>query len=737
MSNKTKNWILYFGTFPPRECGIATYTKDLTNSMDKRFNPSLKSKILAINDNGSSIYNYNSKVKLQLDESDIDSYIEVAKKINQSEEIKIVSIQHEFGLYGGIWGGYIIPFLELLEKPVVVTFHCILPDPDDELKRVVKAIAKRSSAIIVMAQTGKDILNKTYNIETNKIYVIHHGAPYINPENRLDSKKQLGLENNIVLSTFGLLSQDKGQEYAIKALPEIVKRYPNLLYLIIGETHPTIRKQDGERYRNKLINLAKKLGLTKNVKFYNKYLPIQEIVKYLEATDIYLSTTPNPNQITSGTVAYAASAGRAIISTDFLYSREILSDERGILVPPKDPKAFEEAILKLLENPKYKKDMEKKIFEYSRSMMWNNVATNHLDVFKKIINISEKVGMHKFPRIKLNHLLNMTDHTGLMQHAKHSIPERNTGYTLDDNSRALIAATRHYNLHKESQIISLVITYLSFIKHCQREDGLFHNEMNYQRKFLDEVGSEDSIGRAIWATGYVIKSKLPQNIKEAAKFIFDNAIENSLKLISPRAMAFSIVGLNGYYQVYKNQDILEKINILADKLVKSYESNSEEDWKWFEEVITYSNGKLPESLFLAYDITKNKKYLDVATESLKFLSSLVLIDKKLVLIGHKGWHNRDGKRAFYDQQPVDTSSMVEVYLTAFNVTKERHYLEKAITAFNWFLGKNSINQVVYDESSGGCYDGLLPNCINLNQGAESTVAYLLARLRIEKYRRKF
>ena len=733
---KNKNCILYFGTFPPRECGIATYTKDLTNSMDKRFNPSLKSRILAINDNGSSIYNYNQKVKLQLDESDIDSYIEVAKKINKSDEIKLVSIQHEFGIFGGDYGGYLIPFLEILEKPVVVTFHSVLPDPNDDIKTIVRAIAKRSSAIIVMAHNGKEILSNDYGVEKRKIYVIHHGAPFFNPQNKLENKRQLGLEGKIVLSTFGLINRGKGMEYIIKALPRVVEKYPDLLYLIIGETHPQVRKHEGEEYRTKLIELAKKLNLEKNVKFYNKYLSLQEIIKYMEATDIYLSAALDPNQITSGTLAYAAGAGKAIIATPSLYTKEILGDGRGLIVPFKNANSITNALFQYLENPDYTKEIEKKIYEYSRSMMWHNVAANHLDVFKKIIHISEKVGMHKFPKIKIHHLRNMTDYTGLMQHAKHSIPDRNSGYTLDDNARSLIAVTRYYNLFKDTNILDLVSTYLSFIQHCQKEDGMLHNLMDYQRNFIDDIGSEDSFGRAIWATGTVISSNLPQNIKHTAKFVLDNAIKNYEKIESPRAIAFTIIGLHHYYRNSKAEDLTEKIDFLAKKLVKNYKDNCNNEWKWFEEIITYSNGKLPESLFFAYAVTQNDLYLKVATESLQFLSSLVLIDNKLVLIGHKGWYNREGERAYYDQQPVDASSMVEAYLTAYSITKEQHYLDKALISFSWFLGKNSINQTVYDESTGGCYDGLLPNCINLNQGAESTVVYLLARLRLERYKRK-
>lgn len=730
------NWILYVSTFPPRECGIATFTKDLTKAMDKKFNPTLKSKILAINDNGSSIYNYGNKVKLQLNESYIERYIEIAKKINNDDRIKLVSIQHEFGLFGGEYGDYIIPFLETLNKPVVVTFHSVLPDPDTDRLRIVKAIAKRSSAITVMAETAVDILTKEYGVEEKKINVIHHGVPTFHPYRKKRIKQKLGLENHFIILTFGLINKGKGIEYTIKSIAGVVKKHPNVLFLVIGETHPVVRKKEGEIYRNKLIKLVEKLNLKDNVKFYNKYLTLQEIIWYLEAADIYVNAALDSNQITSGTVAYAIGAGKAVISTPSLYGKEMMSGEKGIIVPFKNSDAIVSAITKLIENPEYKKGLEKNAYEFGTKMQWNNIAAQYLDVFKDIIKIKETVGMHKFPKFKLTHLLTLTDDTGVIQHAKHSVSNRGTGYTLDDNSRALIVAVKSYNLFRDSQSFELTKEYLSFIQYCQRKDGMFHNLLSYDRMFLDKIGSEDSYGRAIWGLGMVISSKIYENIKANAKFIFDNAIKNYKRINSVRAKAFAINGLYNYYKVYKNKDIKDKIKYLANSLVRQYNKNKSSDWKWFEDSITYSNGILPSSFFLAYDILKDKKYLDIGKESLDFLSSLVIIDNKLVLIGHNGWYFKDGERSFHDQQPVDAASMVHAYKTAYDITKNEDYYKELLLSFHWFLGKNSINQSVYDEVTGGCFDGLLPNCLNLNQGAESTIAYLMARLNVEELKRK-
>ena len=352
-----------------------------------------------------------------------------------------------------------------------------------------------------------------------------------------------------------------------------------------------------------------------------------------------------------------------------------------------------------------------------------------LEVFKKIIEVNENIGIYKLPKIKLNHLLNLTDNTGIIQHAKHSLPNRFSGYCIDDNARALIAASLYYNKTKNKEILRLVNTYLSFLYHAQKKDGYFKDDMSYDKKFNINKSSEDSFGRVIWACGILVNSKIQDDLKDTAKFIFDNAIKNIDSIESLRAQAFSLIGMYNYHKGYNDKNILDKITSISDKLVERYNHCSSKEWRWFEDSLTYSNGKIPEALFLAYDITKNDKYLKVAEESLNFLSSLVILNKKLVLIGHNGWYNQNGKRAFYDQQPVNASSMVETYVTAYEVTGNKEYYKKAALAYNWFLGRNSLGQMIYDEATGGCYDGLLPNCVNLNQGAESTICHLLARLR--------
>ncbi len=723
--------ICFLSNFPPKECGIATFTRDLITSLNKKFNPKLKSKVIALNED-ESLYNYGNKVILQLNKDDIEDYIAIAKKINNSD-IKLVCIQHEFGIFGGELGNYLIPFLETIEKPVVVTFHSVLPDPDEERKKIVKGIASRASAIVVMANAAVDILNRDYNIERSKIHVVYHGIPNVSFCPSKNFKKRLKLSNRIVLSTFGLLSRGKGIEYMIKALPPLVKKYPNILYLVIGETHPNVRKEEGERYRNRLIKLVEKLGLKNNVKFYNKYLTLQEIISYLLATDVYICTNLDENQIVSGTLSYALGCGKAIVSTPSIYAREILSEGKGLLVKFRNPKSFTKAIDSILSNKELKESLEKKAYIFSRVMIWPNVAVRYLDVFNRVVKLREET-TKKYPSIKLNHLKNLTDNFGIIQFSKLSFPDKSSGYTVDDNARALITAVLHNSLFNSPLTLKLAKTYLNFLEHAQEENGNFKNNFKNENDILKPC-SEDAFGRAMWALGYTVYKSHNEELVKKAKRLFDKSIKMINELKNLRAKAFTILGLYYYYKKYENKECITKIKNLANSLLSSYKNESSEDWQWFEKELTYSNSKIPEALFLAYDVIQNKEYLEVAEKTLHFLSDVTFIDDEIVPIGQNGWLKKNGKRALFDQQPVDVSSTVQTYLIAYSLTGDNHYYEKAVLAFNWFLGKNYLKQMVYNESTGGCYDGLSKDFLNLNQGAESTISYLIARLMLEEVKK--
>jgi glycosyltransferase involved in cell wall biosynthesis len=726
--------VAFLGTYPPRECGIATFTQDLVSAINKEFNPKLVSQIIAMNDEG-SFYNYNPEVKHQINQNDVEDYINTAKDINSDSEIELVNVQHEFGLFGGEYGEYLLPFLETLEKPVMVTFHSVLPNPEKKQKKVVRAIAERAKGLVVMADSAIDILSKDYGISKRKIHKIHHGVPDIEIDiDKEKLKKELRVDGRFVLATFGLLSRGKGIEYAIKALPNVVKQHPEILYIVIGETHPQVRKHEGESYRNELEKLVKKLKLEKNVKFYNKYLSLNEIIQYLQAADVYITPSLDPNQIVSGTLSYAVSSGTPVIATKYAHAKELISNDKGFLVDFKKPKQIEAALKKLVNDNELREQIGNNAYQYGRKMVWKNVANDHMKAFKKSTK-KDRI-RYSMPDINFNHLKKMTDSTGIIQHAKHSIPERKTGYTLDDNARALIAVTKYYDLTKNKKMVDLITIYLAFIKYMQKEDGNFHTTLSYDHSFVVEPESDDSYGRAIWACGVLVNSSVYENITKNAKFIMDNALKRFKDIKSPRAMAFIILGLVEYYKKFKSQDLKDKIIRLADKLVEAYESESSEDWKWFEAYLTYSNGVLPEAMFEAYEITRKNKYLDVAKNSLDFLKEVSIIDGKIVLVGHNGWYKKNGKRALYDQQPVDASCLVRAFLAAYKATKKRKYYNDAVLSFEWFLGNNSLNKKIYDEETGGCFDGLNPGEINLNQGAESTISYIIARLYIEEIKNK-
>lgn len=726
-----KSKVCFFGNFPPRECGIATFTEDLITSMNKRFNPKLRSEVAAINDE-EGIYNYNrKKVIFQVNKEDIEDFINTARKINETEEIKMVCIQHEFGIFGGNYGSYLIPFLEKLNKPVAITFHSVLPNPDPQRKKIVRQIASKVSAIIVMAKSAIEILHNDYGIEKEKIHVVYHGIPNVRYSSQEFFKEKLNLQKNIVISTFGLLSRGKGIEYMIEAMPELVKKYPNLLYIIIGETHPVVRGREGESYRQELMKRVKELGLTKNVKFYNKYLGIKEIIDYLLASDIYLCTNLERNQIVSGTLSYAMGCGRCVISTPSIYAEEILENGRGILVKLKDSKSYAEEIDKILSNNELRSEIEKSAYSFTRQMTWLNVSAKYLDIFNSIIKLREDV-TEKYPSVKLSHLHRSTTDFGILQFSKFSNPDYESGYTLDDNARALIAASLHHKLFEDPLSLKLSEIYLNFIERMQMENGKFNDFL--QNKKIKT--SEDAFGRALWALGFVVnQSDIPEMVQRSRK-IFNKSFDIIKILKSPRALAFSIIGLCYYYEKYPHQKYLNQIKKLSDILLEFYHHNSSKDWQWIENYLTYANSKIPESLFLAYKVTRDEKYLIVATKTLNFLTEILFKNGGLFLIGQNGWFNRNGERAYFDQQPIDASYLTQTYLVAYLVTKEEHYYKRAVLSFNWFLGKNHLRQVMYDENTGGCYDGLSETSVNLNQGTESTVSYLLARLFMEEEKRR-
>lgn len=724
-----RDTILFMGTYPPRECGIATFTKDLVTAVDHRLSRVIDTGIIALNRNGVNIYNYPKKVQYEISDSDLNDYIEVAEQINARPDVKLICIQHEFGIFGGDWGDHLLMFLEKLRKPVVVTFHSVLPSPDEKLYRVVKEIGKKVGEIIVMTQSGVDILREAYGIE-NKIFVVPHGIPTTNFEDQKKSKERIGYADRPVICTFGMVGPGKGYDDVIEAMPEVVKEFPNALYLIVGETHPNVRKESGEEYRNTMTERVKELGLENNVKFYNKYLNIDEIILYVKASDVYVCPPQNPNQITSGTLVYAMGCGRAIVSTPFLHAKDIVTPNKGLLAEFENPSSFSKAIIEILKDPARRKSMESHAYHETREMTWPNVALKYCGLFDGYVHV-ESEEAKVLPKINTAHLARLTDGFGVIQFSQQWMPDASSGYTLDDNARALIVSVKHFEKFREYKQLLMMRTYLNYFKYVLSDDGKLYNFVNENKEVDKSVWGEDAQGRAIWALGYLISSHhVPFDFKREAQEIFNKALSAAENVKSPRAVSFILQGLYYYGKSNNFRGIKEKIANFADHLVNIFSDNVGDNWKWFEKYLTYGNSKLSEALFYAYMVTGKKEYLDVATESLNFLIEKTFEGNIFVPIGQNGWYEKDGVRSYYDQQPIEAAYMVETLVTAYKATKDDEYRRRAFAAFRWFTGDNTLKQVVYNEKTGGCHDGLGERTINLNQGAESTLAYLLARLSI-------
>lgn len=684
--------LVFISTFVPRECGIATFTRDLFNSIN------IDKGVVAM---GDKKYNYGKEVIGEIRESEIDDYIKIARELNNNDDVKIIHIQHEFGIFGGEYGSHILYFLNEIKKPVIITFHTVLSQAEQKRIEIIQKIAQKVKAIIVMNHESKKILEEEYNISKNLISYIPHGIPNIPLSDGEKEKKELKLENNIVLSTYGLISESKGIEYFIEALSEVVKYFPNVKYLILGETHPVVKKKEGERYRNFLKSEVNRLGLQKNVVFYNKYLNSKDIEYFLNATDVYLSPMLDPKQSASGTISFALGCGRPVISTSTSYARNTIKNNTGTLVGFRNPDEISKAILKMLNNFQETKRMGISAYIESRFMTWDNVALSHIKIYKKYMDINLK-----YPKLKLDHLRKLTDDYGIIQFANNTIPNMEYGYSMDDNARALIVA---FNEGEDN----LAEIYLNFIRKNQKEDGSFYNYINKDRIVENKEIAEDVQGRVLWALGKTSKGK----------DIFNKALPYIKNIKSPRAKSFTILGLK------EEKELMKKF---AEDLVRLFTKGKNKKWNWFEDCLTYSSSRIPEALLFAYSNLNEKKYLDVAQKSIEFLISKTFSKNKYIPIGQDGWFLKNKRRALFDQQPEDPASMVELLVYAYEITKKEEYRQKAIIAFEWFLGKNHLGQVVYDDSTGGCYDGLGKYSLNINQGAESTVCYLLARQAIEK-----
>lgn len=735
-----KRTLLFVTSFPPRECGIATFTQDLVNAMRKTFDGRLNLEVCALQEAGNPSVQYDAPVKYQVNPFDIESCITFAHQVNDSKTIDLVCFEHEFGLYGGDYGHHLLAMLSLLDKPFIVRFHTVLPNPDQRCMKVVSLISALAAKVMVMTQTSLQLLRDVYQVPEEKLVHIPHGTHAHLVEDVPALKKQLGLHQKKVLTTFGLLSRNKGLETGITAMREIVKEHPDAVYLILGKTHPVVAARDGEQYRDELEAMVAAYGLQDNVRFINSYLSLPALLDYLTITDIYLFTSIDPDQAVSGTFVYAMSAGCAVISTAFSQAREMLDDSCcGCLIDFNSPDELATAALQLLRDPALRKQMSQRAIEKTRNSLWENVAIAHMSLIQEIF-AEEKMTLPNLPPAYLDHIDRLTDEFGMIQFCRHDVPDPDSGYTLDDNARALIAMCMYARELKASSFVdSLARKYLNFISHCVTPSGRFQNYVDTKGSFTaqnGEVNLEDSNGRALWALGVVLTSHdiLPFDVVQEAYSLFRPCFRWLTSLTSPRAIAFAMKGLY-YYLQYKPGGIAEDtMRSLSAKLQQAYENESDAQWKWFESYMTYGNAVMPEAMMMACEVTGDPAFCSIAEESFAFLCSKTFTDNYMKVISNKSWYHRNVPAAQEGgEQSIEVAYTMLALHTFYSATGNPAYLEKMRLAFSWYLGNNHLKQLIYNPLSYGCYDGLEKTNVNQNQGAESTVCYLMARLLMEQW----
>jgi len=748
--------IAYIGTYPPRECGIATFTKNLYWSMVT--NPAVAANgskpkegiiegfVVAMNDND-QIYNYPREVKHTIRENHQQDYLKAAKYINVSGA-DVCIIEHEFGIYGGQNGLYILPLIHRLKIPLIITLHTILDNPSYNEKVVLEKICKLADKVVVMSHKAVEFLTEIYQVDKEKISIIRHGVPDIQFDKEL-SKKEFELEQKKVLLTFGILSRNKGIETVINALPALIKKHPDVLYIVLGKTHPNVIRDSGEEYRNYLHLLVDTLKLNDHVLFINEFIDQRELFKYLSASDIYITPYLNEAQITSGTLSYAVGVGSAVVSTPYWHASELLDEGRGKLFNFNDSDGLSKILTELFNNPEELKKIRKKALEYGKTITWPKsggkyiTLANQIESGKPEVNAKREtvIDPHLLPPFSLNHIKRLTDDTGIIQHARFGIPYLKEGYCLDDNARALLMVLMAYRQKNDKAALNLAPVYLSYIHYMQNEDGTFRNFLDFKRKFLDETGSEDSFGRAIWALGYLIGNAPDDSYCQTGKLIFFDASPHFEKIESIRGIANTMLGISYYLKDNpSDESMIAVLSNLAGKLVGHYEKNSSPGWNWFEPILTYDNGLLPLALLHAAEILDDDKIGSIAMETMDFLTDLTLKDGYLSIIGNEEWYKKEGERSMFAQQPVDALAMILMYQQAFYLTKDKEYLSKLSVCFKWFLGQNELRVSLYDSETKGCFDGLENYGVNRNQGAESTLAYLISHLIVlqafEEYEKK-
>ena len=739
--------VAVIGNYLPRQCGIATFTTDLVEALSAEA-PDINCWAVSINDKPEG-YAYPEKVRFEINQNRLADYSVASEFLNISQT-DIVCVQHEYGIFGGPAGSHLLKLLGELRMPVVTTLHTVLNDPAPEYLEVMRTLADLSDRLIVMSHKASVFLEDTYGVPEEKIAFIHHGipdTPFMDPNYYKD---QFGVEGKKVLLTFGLLSPNKGIETMLQALPTVIKKHPDVTYIILGATHPHVLQAHGDEYRISLQQLVHKMNISDHVIFQNRFVELKELCEFLGTADIYVTPYLEEAQITSGTLAYAMGTGKAVVSTPYWYAVEMLDEGRGRIVPFKNPDAMAEQIINLLDNDTDRHMIRKKAYTFSRAAIWKEVARKYLEVFSAVrlkraqhprprhsyVENIKSITNFELPELKLDHLKTLTDDTGILQHATHTIPDRIHGYCTDDNARALMVATmsRKYMPTDNMYLDSLSNQYLSFLLYAfNDETERFHNFMSYSRQWMEEVGSEDAHGRALWGLGKAVAFLDNPGQLAMTTTLFSMALKAAEHFNSPRAIAFSLVGIHAYLQKFSGASEVRRIReTLADRLFNQFKNNAAKSWPWLESTLNYANGKLPHALLLSGQWMQRSDMIDMGLKSLEWLLTIQTEKGHFVPIGNKGWYEKGGLRARFDQQPVEANAMIEACVEAFNITRDKIWIDSSVMCFNWFLGHNDLNMPLYDAKTGGCRDGLMADGINQNEGAESTLAWLLSLMTLQK-----
>ncbi|TRX43892.1 glycosyltransferase [Bacteroides sp. HF-5092] len=722
--------IICITTYPPRECGIATFAQDLIRAILSKFGDSYSIKICAVESDAEK-HTYTEDVEYVLDTSDISAYATLTRQLNENSEVKKVLVQHEFGLYAAQEEAF-LQMLQQLLKPVILVFHTVLSQPSPALYRSVGRMMATCANLVVMTQNCREILLRDYQADEDKITVIPHGTHLVSFRDKSKLKDFYHLSGRRVLSTFGLLSPGKSIETTLDALPAIVKTNPSVIFLILGKTHPGVLKVAGEQYRSLLEAKIKELHLEEHVLFINQYLELSVLLDYLQLTDVYLFTSSDPNQAVSGTFVYALSCGCPIIATPIPHALELLNDDSGIIFDFKNSKQLSEAANHLLADEKLRTKMKLVGLQKTAATAWENVAIAYAYLFQKTGRVEDEL-IYSLPPIDTYHIRRMSRQWGIIQFSKGNRPDSSTGYTLDDTARALMAMCQMVATGQGKVKERYVKTYLNFIRYCQQPDGSFLNYVDKDGIFTsqnEEVGLDDSNGRAVCALGYFIScaEHFPAPWKEEAEAVLKRTFQRFDRIESPRSIAFMIKGFYYYSRECPSAQTDACIWLLANKLAQTYRRTAEVNWRWFETYLTYDNAILPEAMLLAHLAIGREEYKKIAYESFEFLLKKVFVGNRIQVVSNQGWMHKGKSSHGFGEQPVDVAGMVIALKTFYQFFKEEKYLRMQKDAFNWFLGNNHLHQIVYNPATGGCYDGLEENNINLNQGAESTVCYLMARL---------